>query len=78
MPKARWLRARNMRWTKFSDVDPAIVHVAYISTAQGARGMVASPCAQMMLVGVFYGQHTDDQVDCVACLGSLDREGEPV
>lgn len=75
MPRAKWLRVRNVRWLKFSDVDPTIIHIAYCSTAQGAMVMVASPCAQMQLVGVPYGEHTDEQVDCVMCLGALDREG---
>ena len=75
---AKWHRARNIHWLKFSDADPTIVHASYFSDARGAMGMVASPCAQMTLVGVFYGVHIDNPVDCVACLGADDFDGQEV
>lgn len=69
----RWRRERNMRWTKFSDVDPDVVHAAFAPVRRhDGYDMRASPCTQMTLLGQGYGEPCDAQVNCVGCLGAED------
>ncbi len=66
----RWKRERNMRWTKFSDTDPTIVHLAYSSSLPGSKHLRASPCAKMQLLGQSYGEPTDDEANCIDCFAN--------
>lgn len=62
-----------MRWTRFSDTDPTIVHLAYSPRGRDIRScrhLRASPCVSMQMLGQGYGEPTDDEANCIACFAN--------